>query len=176
MIPTSIGATFAPTQDPTAKPQVSPVESAVKLLSTALPRTFGAPTPVNPQLLAGFGGGVHPDVASAVVRSVLAALFGPSGLPGGLSPGGSGEVGNLSRASFQFGGGSSGAGTPPSPNFSFGTPPSQPAQPPPGLPMPPSPKPPGPGDGSGNGALPAPAIPGSFGQPMGTGRDTIGKF
>jgi hypothetical protein len=173
MIPTSIGATFAPTQDPTAKPPVTPVESAVKLLSTALPRTYGAPTPVSPQLLAGFGGGVHPDVASAVVRSVLAALFGASGVPGapgGLAPGG-GEAGNLSRAAASF------AGAPPNPNFAF-TPPGSTAPAPPPETLRPTP-PAGGTQPSAPGPIAPPPIPsgaGSFGTPMGTGRDLIGKF
>lgn len=174
MIPTSIGATFAPTQDPTAKPPATPVESAVKLLSTALPRTFGAPTPVSPQLLAGFGGGVHPDIASAVVRSVLAALFGANGVPGGggLTPNAGGEAGGLARATSSFG------ATPPNPNFSF-TPPGSTMPTPP--PVDPRPTPPaGPTQPSmPGGPMAPPPVPsgaGSFGQPMGTGRDFIGKF
>jgi hypothetical protein len=137
----NIGATFAPTQDP-QRPAVPPVESAVKLLSTALPRTYGAPTSVNPQLLAGSGGGVHPDIASAVMRSVLAALFGPNGLPGGLAPtraaAPGSEAGALGSA-VSRGAGSVFA----PPQFSFSNPPPRGGGPTPAAPLVNAPPPPG---------------------------------
>jgi len=115
---TSFGASFLPGADQqTPGITVPTAQQAIQFLSLHLPKVVGAQAPAPSALLNAPGGAASPDLASAVVRSVLRALghdvpdTGGAPMPGGDLGGTPSPTPSLGPAPM----GETGIPTPPTP-------------------------------------------------------------